>query len=165
VTTESRSPGSAGASAAAPAHDEDETVEHRVPAPRSTAALDERYGRTRPARLRQRWLYGIAGGLVALVFGAWVLWAGLDQVGGSIDATDRAFDIVDDRTVDVSFSVVMPAGQEAWCAIQAQDEQRSIVGWRVVELPAQDGVERIETVRLRTTGPAVTGLIHSCWPA
>jgi hypothetical protein len=161
VTTESRSPASDGASA----HVEDEAVEHRAPAPRSTAALDERYGRTRPARLRQRWAYGIAGGLVALVFGAWVLWAGLDQSGGSIDATDRAFDILDERTIDVTFSVVMPAGEAAWCAVQAQDEQRSIVGWRVVELPAQDGFERTETVRLRTTGPAVTGLIHSCWPA
>jgi hypothetical protein len=161
VTTESRSPASDGAST----HVEDEAVEHRAPAPRSTAALDERYGRTRPARLRQRWAYGIAGGLVALVFGAWVLWAGLDQSGGSIDATDRAFDILDERTIDVTFSVVMPAGEAAWCAVQAQDEQRSIVGWRVVELPAQDGFERTETVRLRTTGPAVTGLIHSCWPA
>ncbi|MBT1636364.1 DUF4307 domain-containing protein [Clavibacter michiganensis] len=160
MTTESRSPASTG-----PLADDDETVEHRVPAPVSTAALDERYGRTRPARIRQRWLYGTAGGLVALVFGAWVLWAGLDQASGSIDATDRAFDVVDARTIDVTFSVVMPAGQEAWCAVQAQDEQRSVVGWKVVELPAQDGVERTETVRLRTTGQAVTGLIHSCWPA
>jgi hypothetical protein len=160
VTTESRSPVPAG-----PLGDDDETVEHRVPAPRSSDALDERYGRTRPARIRQRWLYGVAGGLVALVFGAWVLWAGLDQASGSIDATDRAFDIVDDRTIDVTFSVVMPAGTQAFCAVQAQDEQRSIVGWKVVELPAQDGFERMETVRLRTTGPAVTGLIHSCWPA
>lgn len=160
MTTGSRSPVPAGAHP-----EDDETVEHRVPALPTTAALDERYGRTRPAVIRQRWLYGVAGGLVAVVFAAWVLWAGLDQASGSIDATDRAFDIVDDRTVDVTFSVVMPAGEEAWCAVQAQDEQRSIVGWKVVELPARDAFERQETVRLRTTGPAVTGLIHSCWPA
>ncbi|WP_317229727.1 DUF4307 domain-containing protein [Clavibacter sp. MX14-G9D] len=160
MTTGSRSPVPAGAST-----EDDETVEHRVPALATTAALDERYGRTRPARIRQRWLYGTAGGLVAVVFGAWVLWAGIDQASGSIDATDRAFDIVDDRTIDVTFSVVMPAGEAAWCAVQAQDEQRSIVGWKVVELPARDAFERMETVRLRTTGPAVTGLIHSCWPA
>lgn len=158
------------------------TTESRSP-PRGTARgrrRDRRAPRPRPAierrarravrahaarRIRQRWLYGTAGGLVALVFGAWVLWAGLDQASGNIDATDRAFDIVDDRTIDVTFSVVMPAGTEAFCAVQAQDEQRSIVGWKVVELPAQDGFERMETVRLRTTGPAVTGLIHSCWPA
>lgn len=127
------------------------------------SALDERYGRTPGGRRRERWIVVAAAVLFAAIFTAWVVWAGLDNGQGSLDARDIGHRLVDDRTVDVTWEVSVPAGTEVSCALQAQNEAHGIVGWKIVDLPASATYTRQFTETVRTAQRAVTGLIYRCW--
>ena len=127
------------------------------------SALDERYGRAPGARRRERWIVITAAVLFAAIFTAWVVWAGLDNGQGSLDARDIGHRLVDDRTVDVTWEVSVTAGTEVSCALQAQNEAHGIVGWKIVDLPASDTYTRQFTETVRTAQRAVTGLIYRCW--
>lgn len=128
-----------------------------------TTALDQRYGRTRNRRLRGRWLAVITGAGVLVVAIAWVLWVGLFGTGASIETQDVGFTTVDSHAIDVRSQVSTDPGTRVSCSIEALNEKFAIVGWKVVELPPVAQRNRIITERLRTSEPAVTGLIGSCW--
>ncbi|MEJ3404646.1 DUF4307 domain-containing protein [Rathayibacter sp. YIM 133350] len=127
-------------------------------------ALDERYGRTRSRRRRDLWI--VAGVAVAfvVVFAAWVIWAGLDGTSSSIDTEDTKHEIIDAHSVSVTFEISMAPGMTASCAVQALDEDFSIVGWKVIDIPASSQYTRSFTEVLRTAGQSNTGLIKGCWP-
>ena len=74
----------------------------------ATPTLDSRYGRTPQRKRRDRWL--LIGGLVGLVavVTAWVFWAGWDNDGANLEATDTAYTITDDHHVDISFTINAP---------------------------------------------------------
>ena len=90
--------------------------------------LDERYGRTRsPAR---RWIVA-AGIAVAVTLVALFGWM---TVSGSLDAVDSdatGFEVVDAHSVVLSFQITAPPGRSVACAIEAQDQEHGVVGWRV----------------------------------
>lgn len=133
-------------------------------APEATrATLDARYGRTPADRRRQRWIIIVAAVVFAAIFTAWVVWAGLDNGQGSLDARDIGHRLVDDRTVNVTWEVSVAAGTTVSCALQAQNAAHGIVGWKIVELPASDTYTRRFTETVRTAQRAVTGLIYRCW--
>ena len=122
--------------------------------------LDERYGRRRsPAR---RWVIGggilVAVGLVAL-FGWFTVQNALD----SVDADTTSFEVTDEHSVSLAFQITSPPGSAVACAIEAQDEEHGVVGWRVVELPASDLHARAFREVIPTTALATTGLVNSCW--
>lgn len=125
--------------------------------------LDARYGRT-PTRARRNrilaWGTGIA---VAAVFTAWVVWVGMDQGGQLFSSRDVGHKIVDSRTVDVRWEMTMEPGLAAQCALQAQNEAHSIVGWKIVDIPASDRYTRTFSETVRTTETPVTGLLYRCW--
>jgi hypothetical protein len=125
--------------------------------------LAERYGRTPSTRRRNRLLYTALAVAVGIVVVAWVLWAGLDQAGGTIDAEDTGHHIIDDRTVSISYQVSMPVGSTASCALQVQNEAHGIIGWLIVKIPASRLYTTTHTNTVRTAEPAVTGLIYRCW--
>lgn len=127
-------------------------------------ALDARYGRTRPRRARDRLLL-IAGAVaVALVLVVWVVWAGLDGSKPSIEATDTGHVLMNDgRAVEVSWTLSVPPGNDAACVVEALDEDFTIVGWKVVEIPASDRHLRTFTETVRVAQEANTGLISHCW--
>ena len=128
-------------------------------------ALDERYGRTR-ATSRGRRVIGVAvASVFALVLGAWVVWAALDGESASLEFRDVAHEIVDDRTVEVTWQVTAEPGAEVSCVVKAMNEGFSDVGWKVVHLPASETRTRVFTEQVRTTELAVTGLIYRCWLA
>jgi hypothetical protein len=128
-----------------------------------SAAIDERYGRTPSRRRRQRWLY-IGGGIaVAIVVVAWVIWAGLDQAGASLDTEDVGSVIVNATTVQVRYEVSMAAGQTAKCALQVQAADHSIVGWKIVDVPASKTFTNTYTTVVKSVGKPTTGLIYECW--
>jgi hypothetical protein len=134
------------------------------PAPeRASAALDARYGRTADRERRDRWIIVTVAVLFAAVFTAWVVWAGLDNGQGSLDARDIGHRLVDDRSVDVTWEVSVAAGTEVSCALQAQNEAHGIVGWKIVRLPASEAYTRQYTETVRTAQRSVTGLIYRCW--
>ena len=129
-----------------------------------TDALAARYGRTRSRRVRARVL--LIGGAVAfaIVLVAWVVWAGLDGQKPAVQATDTSHRLMnEERAVEVSWTLSVPPGNETACAVQAFDEDFTIVGWKVVEIPASDRHLRSFTETIRVAREANTGLISSCW--
>jgi uncharacterized protein DUF4307 len=129
-----------------------------------TDALAERYGRTRAHRTRDRVLLIIAAVAFAVVLVAWVVWAGLDGQKPAVQATDTSHQLMnDERAVEVSWTLSVPPGNETACAVQALDEDFTIVGWKIVEIPASDRHLRSFTETVRVAREANTGLISSCW--
>ncbi|MEO6533683.1 MAG: DUF4307 domain-containing protein [Pseudolysinimonas sp.] len=128
-----------------------------------TNALDARYGRTPGRRMRARWLALIVGGLAMLVAVAWVLWAGLFGTTASIETQDIGATVVDSSTIDLREQVTVDPGTRVTCSFQALGHDFGIVGWKIVHLPAAADRNRVFTERLRTSAPAESGLIGSCW--
>jgi hypothetical protein len=128
-----------------------------------TTALDQRYGRTRSRRVRGRLLAVIVGVGVLAVAVAWVLWVGLFSTSASIDTQDVGFTVVDPHTIDVRSQISTDPNTAVTCSVEALNEKFAIVGWKVVKLPAVAERNRVITTTLRTSEPAVTGLIGSCW--
>jgi hypothetical protein len=125
--------------------------------------LRERYGHTRRSKIRDKWLIGSIAAAFVMVFGAWVLWVGLDGTTPAVDAHDIGHTIIDDRTVEVVYDISLPPGENAACALQALNENFSIVGWKIVQIPAS--VQRVQsfTSTIRTIEPSNTALIYRCW--
>ncbi|MDP9028108.1 MAG: DUF4307 domain-containing protein [Actinomycetota bacterium] len=128
-----------------------------------STALDARYGNTRGRRFRTRTVAIIAGSGVLLVAIAWVLWVGLFGATASIETQDVGYTIVDSHTIDIRSQVSADPGTKVSCSIQALNEKFAIVGWKVVALPAVPDRNRVFTERVRTSEPAETGSIGSCW--
>lgn len=133
---------------------------------RDTSVLDERYGRAPRVRKRQRRLGWIGGGVFALIFVAWVVWAALDTVGpASLDVRDTAHVLLDERTVEVTFELSVETGTTSYCAVEALNDTFAVVGWKVVEIPPSDQRTRSFTETVISTERASTGLIYRCWLA
>jgi len=128
-----------------------------------STALDARYGRTPGRRLRARWIAVIVGGGVAIVVVAWVVWAGLLGTTASIETQDIGATVVDASTIDLREQVTVDPGTRVTCTFEALDKEFAIVGWKVVQLPPASERNRVLTERLRTSAPAESGLIGSCW--
>lgn len=129
-----------------------------------TAELDARYGRDRSHRIRNRLLLIGAAVAFAVVLIAWVVWAGLDGSKPSVEATDTGHVLMnDERAVEVSWTLSVPPGNETTCIVQAFDDNFTVVGWKVVEIPASDRHLRSFTEVVRVAREANTGLINRCW--
>ena len=63
----------------------------------------------------------------------------------------------------VDFQVTLRQGEPVTCIIEAQDTEHGIVGWRVVEYPADPAHTRRFSETVPTTAEATTGLVPSCW--
>jgi hypothetical protein len=63
----------------------------------------------------------------------------------------------------VRYEVTADAGAAVSCALHALNGTFAIVGWKVVELPPSEQGTRQFRETLRTSEPAVTGLIYRCW--
>jgi Domain of unknown function (DUF4307) len=125
--------------------------------------LDSRYGRTPQRRRRSRLLAIVAAASVVVVVIAWVIWVGLFGPGASLENRDIGYELVGSDGVDVRYEVTVDTGRSVSCAVQALAEDFSIVGWKVVDLPPSQQLTRQFRTDLRTTEPAVTGLIYRCW--
>lgn len=129
----------------------------------AATTLDERYGRTPDRRRRSRLGLWIAAVGFAIVLVSWVVWGGLDGAGASVETRDIGHTVTDELSTEVTWEVSLPVGSSASCALEAQNAVHSVVGWKVVDLPASDDRTRQFTETVRTTELAVTGLIYRCW--
>ncbi len=137
-----------------------------MPEPAENDALDARYGRTRARRTRDRLLLVGGAVVVAIVLVAWVVWAGLDGRRPTVEATDTGHRLMNEqRAVEVSWTLSVPPGNDTACIVQALDEDFTVVGWRVIEIPASDRHLREFTEVVRVAREANTGLISRCWLA
>ena len=124
--------------------------------------LDARYGRRTQSK-RNRVIFVSAVVALAAVLVAWVAWGGLDSPDSEISADGIGYVLIDDHAVDVRFQLSVDPGTEVKCAVQALNEGFSVIGWKIIDVPAS--AERIRKLSstVRTTELAVTGLIHRCW--
>jgi hypothetical protein len=129
-----------------------------------------RYGRRRePGRARRlRRLATVAALLVVVVIGSAMAYS-LGQrygPGRPYDVTvERFYDITDHQVV-VEFTVHVPAGGQAVCAVRARSEDGAEVGRDEVRVTPAEGETRPRvTHRLTTTDRPVTGEVQRCWAA
>ena len=126
-------------------------------------SLDERYGRTSSRRQRDLAIIWAAAAAFAVILAAWVVWVAFDNTDDTVASRDIAHRVLDDSTVRISYEVTMEPGTSAQCALQVQSETHSIVGWKIVDIPASDRYTQAFTDTVRTTQLGVTGLIYRCW--
>jgi hypothetical protein len=124
------------------------------------AKLDDRYGRTSARTRRVRWI--VIGTIAALLVG-YVGWSTIARTLNTVDYDTTGFHDVDDNGITVDFQVTSRPDTAFVCAIEAQDSEHGVVGWRVVEYPADPAHTRRFSERVPTTALATTGLVTSCW--
>jgi hypothetical protein len=125
------------------------------------APLDARYGRrpADPARTRRRALLGVAAFVLVVAGFAW--WVQATRV--RLDYVVSGYEVTDDRSVDVSFSLTKDAGASAVCRVVAQNRYQEVVGTIDVTVAAGPGSERSQrTVRVPTRERAIVGSVLSC---
>lgn len=127
--------------------------------------LDARYGRLPNHQATTRKFAWIAAAGFVVVFGAWVIWGGLDGSGDTIDILDTGYSDITDTAITVSWQLTVDPGTATACALQAQNSAHGIVGWRIIELPPSETRTRALSETVVTTEKAVTGLIYRCWLA
>lgn len=125
--------------------------------------LNERYGRTARSAKTNRTLGVLAGIGFAAVLGAWLWWGGVLETPSQLQYRDVAHTIVDDTEVSVTYEITAAPGTEVSCAVHALNASYGIVGWRIVDIPAGERWTRVFDTTLRTSEPAVTGLLYECW--
>ena len=128
---------------------------------RTQQELDDRYGRARGSRGR-RWAW-IGVGVVAVAAVGYLGWTTVAQTTDAVDIDVTGFHLVDEHRVTVDFQVTLRQGEPVTCIIEAQDTEHGIVGWRVVEYPADPAHTRRFSETVPTTAEATTGLVPSCW--
>lgn len=131
-----------------------------------------RYGRRRDPR---RWGGGrlrvavVAFAVLGVVLAGTAVAYSLTQQYGPGRAYDprveRFYDVTDEHVV-VEFSVRVPEGETAVCAVRARDRDGAEVGREEVRVdpPTGDIYARVEH-RLATTQRPVTGEVQRCWRA
>ncbi len=120
--------------------------------------LDERYGRTGRGRLP--WIIGGTLAVAVIVAFGWMTVA---SSMNTVDADDLGFEVIDEHSVSLRFQVTAPAGADVMCAVEAQDEEFGVVGWKIVEIPASESHSQALTVSIPTVATATTSLVNTCW--
>ncbi|MCR2784358.1 MULTISPECIES: DUF4307 domain-containing protein [unclassified Microbacterium] len=123
--------------------------------------LDERYGRRTSRRATRAWWITVA--IVAVAATTALGWSTVATSMASVDADATGYEVVDERTVTVTYQVVAPTDATVACALEAQDVEHGVVGWRVVEHAVQAGQAQAFTDTIPTVAGATTGLLNSCW--
>lgn len=114
--------------------------------------------RPAPGTLRW-WLIGTLGIACGM---ALAIWFGLSSTVGKPSWQTTGYKVVDDRQVQVTFSVHRPGGAALTCTVHALARDFSTVGTLEVKVPAAAGDDSEQTVSLRTTSRAVTGEVKTC---
>jgi len=122
--------------------------------------LDERYGRTRSPR--RRWSIGIVIAIAAVAVGLFA-WMTVASTLDDVDIDTTGFTVTDPRTITVAFQFTAPQGRTVVCALEAQDEDHGVVGWKIVVYPASELHARAFNETIPTTAEATTGLVNACW--
>lgn len=125
--------------------------------------LATRYGQTPAQRRRATSIGWVTAVGFAAVLGAWLWWGGVLEAPAEINTRDLGYVLVSDRQVEVRFEVTTAPGGAVSCAIQALSASYGVVGWKIVDLEPSSLWTRTFSETLRTSEPAVTGLLYECW--
>lgn len=130
-----------------------------------TTVLADRYGSSAQQRGFFRRNLVVIILTTVLVIGL-AVWATLNDAlgfGPRVESRDLAFTDLTATSVTVSFEVTASPGHEVACALEAMNEQFSIVGWKVFVYPASDQRIRTFTETIKTSQLPTTGLVYQCW--
>lgn len=125
--------------------------------------LAERYGITPKNRRLSRGIGIVTAAGFTAVLGAWLWWGGVLETPAELGTRDLGYELVSDSEVVVAFEVTTEPGTPVSCAIQALNGSFGIVGWKVLDLEPSTQWTRTFQETLRTSEPAVTGLLYECW--
>lgn len=120
--------------------------------------LADRYGRPMVSRRTARGLTL----LVAVLFLAGVVVAGLLIARTPVRSEMLSYDHIADDAIAVDFSVSMSPGTSATCTLQALNSGRAQVGFVEVDIPPQEQRTTAHHVEISTQGKAVTAEIVRC---
>lgn len=123
--------------------------------------LADRYGRRASPGARRAWWISVA--TVAIAATVYLAWVVLADAIDSVDYDTVGMEVIDDKNVRVDFQVVANPGTPFACAIEAQDTEYGIVGWRIIEYPGDSATTRQFSETIPTIAEATTGLAASCW--
>lgn len=113
-----------------------------------------------PATRRRRVLALWALGVVSLLT---AVWFGVGAAQTPVSWQDVGFRIDGAEQVEVVFDVTRSdPTAEVRCRVEARNASHAQVGVLTVEIPTQSMAIRVTTT-VRTSEPAVTGLVDSCW--
>ena len=131
----------------------------------SESNLNDRYGRRADAQSSRQGRILIIT-LASILLGAGAIWMfSTDQLGlgPKVTWTDTGHSLLSSTEVRVDYTIDATPGRQVACAIQAQDKGFTVVGWKVVLLPASEQRMRSFSETLTTIGQATTGLVAQCW--
>lgn len=123
--------------------------------------LADRYGNGRRANRRK--IVVVAAALVLAAVLGYVAWMTVSRSMSSIDTNTTTWRLIDDRTIEVSFTATGPREKPIACAVEAQDGGHAVVGWKVVTAEPTSDHTRSFVVTLPTVDTPVTGFVAGCW--
>ncbi|MCT9820543.1 DUF4307 domain-containing protein [Microbacterium sp. W1N] len=127
--------------------------------PTAQQRLDDRYGRTRRRRLPWVVFIAVVVGLVG-----WYGWSTITTSMDTLDTDATGYEVIEgQRSVVVNFQTTGRADVPIACALEAQDVEHGVVGWRIVQYEPAPATTRSFSETIPTTAEATTGLVTSCW--
>ncbi|KAA9105676.1 DUF4307 domain-containing protein [Microbacterium rhizomatis] len=122
--------------------------------------LDVRYGRVpSPGR---RWALVIVIGAIAVAAAAFA-WLTISNALDDVGVDTTGYSIDGEHSVTLSFQISAAAGKNVACALEAQDEEHGVVGWKIVQYDASEVHARAFRETIPTVGLATTGFVNTCW--
>ena len=122
--------------------------------------LATRYGKGKATSKGQRYAFIALGSALVLGFIGWAAYTSVANAGAP-QSQMFAFTIVDAQHSTATFEVTASGSGKATCAIQAQAQDFSVVGYKEVKLDKVPS-GRV-TVTVNTTSEPVSVSIDRCW--
>ena len=109
-----------------------------------------------------RWAL-VTGAVLALLVGVGATYAAYDKFsGGRAQYGTRGYEVVDDRTVRVTFEVGKDVRDTLRCVVNARDARQVVVGERTVDVGPSDRSAVITTTTVTTSSRAATAEVVRC---
>lgn len=97
-------------------------------------------------------------------------WVSTSNSLNSVTFKDIGYSTPDGTLAQVDFQVTREPGTAVKCAVKALDSKYAVVGWKVVNIPADaadlasnGGRTLNQRIDLITESPSVSGVVDSCW--
>lgn len=129
---------------------------------KSTASMDERYGRTRN-RSVDRTIVFVTLGIVLIGTVIWALFGGWGGNAVAVKGDEIGFTIEDNNTLTLSYRVSGPPDTEIACALASMSQSKAVVGWKVVIHEPSEKPSRVFEESLVTVREPNSGYVHQCW--
>ena len=105
----------------------------------------------------------VLGSIWAVVATAVIVWVMVTRVPQQVSPTVTAYRVVSNAEVVVDYDLRRPANTAVTCVVVALDIHQGWVGSVSDEVPAGPSSGTVHReVTIRTSAPAVTGLVDSC---